>query len=173
MIDRDYPGTKLALTEYTYGAGDHISGGVAEADALGIFGREGLFAAAWWDTGTGSKYVNAALDAYLNFDGKGGHFGDTSLSATTDDVAAATIYASVDRDDASRMVLVLVNRSDAAVTADVTLVGTPGASNATLYRFDASAPAVRRAGEVKSTGGRLTCDLPSMSVTTAVLTRRP
>ena len=43
-----YPGTKLSISEYNYGAGGDISGGLAEADVLGIFGREGLFAATMW-----------------------------------------------------------------------------------------------------------------------------
>jgi hypothetical protein len=47
-IAANYPGTRLAITEYNYGAGGHISGGIAQADVLGIFGREGLFAATQW-----------------------------------------------------------------------------------------------------------------------------
>jgi hypothetical protein len=45
-----YPGTKLAITEYFYGRGGDISGGIAQADVLGIFGREGVFAATLWPT---------------------------------------------------------------------------------------------------------------------------
>jgi hypothetical protein len=37
-----YPGTKVAITEYNWGALDNINGALAEADVLGIFGREGL-----------------------------------------------------------------------------------------------------------------------------------
>ena len=47
-IAAHYPGTKLAITEYNYGGGNHISGAIAQADVLGIFGREGLFAATLW-----------------------------------------------------------------------------------------------------------------------------
>jgi len=50
-IARHYPGTKLAITEYYYGGGAHISGAPAQADALGIFGREGVFATALWHEG--------------------------------------------------------------------------------------------------------------------------
>ena len=39
------PDSKLAITEYNYGAGNHISGAIAQADVLGIFGRQELFAA--------------------------------------------------------------------------------------------------------------------------------
>jgi hypothetical protein len=59
-IETNYPGTKVAITEYNYGGGDDISGAIAEADVLGIFGRQGVFCANWWDLGTGKKFVDAA-----------------------------------------------------------------------------------------------------------------
>src|SRR5262249_15070543 len=37
-----YPGSKLAITEYNWGGLEHINGALAQADVLGIFGREGL-----------------------------------------------------------------------------------------------------------------------------------
>ena len=37
-----YPGTPIGITEYNWGAEDHINGATAQADILGIFGREGL-----------------------------------------------------------------------------------------------------------------------------------
>ncbi len=52
-----YPGTKLAMTEYNFGAGDHISGGLAQADVLGIFGREGLYLANYWGDGAGNGHL--------------------------------------------------------------------------------------------------------------------
>ncbi len=44
----DYPGTKTAVSEYSWGAMCHISGALAQADVLGIFGREGLDLATLW-----------------------------------------------------------------------------------------------------------------------------
>ncbi|HEY3054809.1 MAG TPA: glycoside hydrolase family 44 protein [Thermoanaerobaculia bacterium] len=37
-----YPGTQIGITEYNWGAEKHINGATAQADILGIFGREGL-----------------------------------------------------------------------------------------------------------------------------------
>ena len=37
-VDQNYPGTKLAITEYRWGALDSITGAIAQADILGIFG---------------------------------------------------------------------------------------------------------------------------------------
>lgn len=44
----EYPGTKLAVTEYNWGALEDITGAIAQADLLGIFGREGLDVATIW-----------------------------------------------------------------------------------------------------------------------------
>ncbi|MES1164140.1 MAG: glycoside hydrolase family 44 protein, partial [Verrucomicrobiota bacterium] len=79
-IAAHYPGTKLAFSEYTFGGGSDISGGMAEADVLGIFGREGVdMATAWnWsDSVGGNLYEIAGLQAFRNFDSHGGTFGDT------------------------------------------------------------------------------------------------
>ena len=113
-IEKHYPGTKIAVTEYNFGGGDHISGAIAQADVLGIFGREGVFAACWWDENKGDRFINAAFDLFLNYDGNNSRFGDTSIHARTDDVEATSVYASVDSRDRSRMTVVLINKTDRA-----------------------------------------------------------
>ena len=90
------PGKLLAFTEYNYGGGQHISGGIAQADVLGVFGREGVFAATLWELSGDERFIYAAFQMFRNYDGAGGAFGDTSISATTSDVPRSSIYASVD-----------------------------------------------------------------------------
>ena len=104
QIDAHYPGTKLAFTEYSWGGGDHISGGIAQADVLGIFGREDVFAATIWHLG-GEKhlFVHGAVEMYRNYDGKGGAFGDTSIQAVNSDHSKASVYAAVDAGNPNRM----------------------------------------------------------------------
>src|SRR5204863_2203380 len=48
-VANNYPGTKLAITEYNWGGLEDINGALAQADILGIFGREGLDLATIWD----------------------------------------------------------------------------------------------------------------------------
>jgi hypothetical protein len=46
-VDADYhTGAPIGITEYNWGAEGHINGATAQADILGIFGREGLDMAA-------------------------------------------------------------------------------------------------------------------------------
>jgi len=171
-IAAHYPGTRLAITEYNYGGGDHVSGGVAQADALGIFGREDLFAAALWDLQGGTRYVDGAFALFCNYDGAGGRFGDTSIGAATSNHEATSVYASVDEGQDDRMVLVAVNKSTGPTTADV-LLNHPvdlahgqtwqiGAASSSPVRGPDLAPAARNAFRL---------DMPGSSVTTVVLTR--
>src|SRR5262249_1617333 len=62
-IDRFYPGTKLAFTEWNYGAANHISGAIAAADVLGIFGRYGVSLATYWSLTQDNAFVHAAFRA--------------------------------------------------------------------------------------------------------------
>ncbi len=92
------PGTKMAISEYNYGGGNNISGGIAEADALGIFGQQGLFAANLWpiDSNANSQFTNGGFKMFLNYNGAGGKFGDTSIAASvgTNEIANSSVYAS-------------------------------------------------------------------------------
>ena len=81
----DYPGTKLAITEYNWGALDHVNGALAQADVLGIFGREGLDLATLWDPPTASEPGAYAFRMYRNYDGAGGRFGDVAVQAASAD----------------------------------------------------------------------------------------
>ena len=87
QIAAHYPGTGLAFTEWNYGGGDHISGAIAYADVLGIFGREGVDLATYWPLHERRELrLRPPSRAFRNYDGAGGHFGDTSVRATTSDV---------------------------------------------------------------------------------------
>jgi hypothetical protein len=173
-IESNYPGTKLAITEYNYGGADHISGAIAEADVLGIFGREGVFCANWWDLGGKHEFVDAAMDLYLNYDGQGSRFGKRSVRATSDDDAATSIYASIGgTGDPDEVVVVLINKSDAPVDARIELQAAGAPSRVRLFQLTAAEAQIRAAGDrALTTPGLLEATLPPMSVTLAHLTAR-
>jgi hypothetical protein len=64
-----YPGTKTGVTEYNWGAENHINGATTQADILGIFGREDLDMAARWATPAASTPTYKAMKMYRNYDG--------------------------------------------------------------------------------------------------------
>ena len=121
-IGRYNPGTKLAVTEYSFYADDHISGGIAQADFLGVAGKYGLYMANRWYDITG--WARAACLLYRSYDGGGGAFGDIGVRAASSNTASAPAYASIQSADSSRLHLVLINRNyDSTVTATVTIAG--------------------------------------------------
>jgi hypothetical protein len=92
-VAANYPGTKIAISEYNWGAPEHISGAVAQADILGIFGREGLDLGALWGPPNLNSPLMFAFKIFRNYDNAGGEFGDTSLAATSADQGKLAVYA--------------------------------------------------------------------------------
>ena len=84
----------FSISEYNFGCETTIAGGVAEADGLGIFGREGLYASTVWplQSLTGN-YLPPAFDLYRNYDGNGSTVGDLAAAATTSDAVNTSVYA--------------------------------------------------------------------------------
>jgi mannan endo-1,4-beta-mannosidase len=140
-IDLRYPDTKLALSEWTYGGGKSISGAIAAADALGIFGQRSVdLAGAVSQSPDQEPYLIGAFQAYRNYDGQGHGFGDTSVFASSSDVALGTIYASVDASDPSRMVLVAINRHDYELDATLNIAHTASYTSLTPYTISDGHP---------------------------------
>jgi hypothetical protein len=170
-IAANYPDTKLAITEYNYGGANHISGAIAQADVLGIFGREGLFAATLWPLVSNNDFIDGGFDMFRNFDGANGSFGDTSIRATSSDAANATVYASVDHDNANRMVVVCINKSDADATAAVALAHGVQFHGAKVYQLTGASPQGQPQAQadlaVADNDFQLT--MPANSVTTLLL----
>src|SRR5882762_10884249 len=110
-INTGFPGMKIAITEYENGGWNHIAGTIAQADNLGIFGAQGVFAANFWPPGGTFSYALAGFRAFRGFDGSRANFGDTSLQATSSNVQNVVVYASKDSTKAGRVVFVAINRS--------------------------------------------------------------
>lgn len=117
-IAERYPGIKLAITEYDFGAANHVSGGLAQADALGVFGREGVDLANYWGSGAAvgklAAYVKAAFQLYRNYDGKGSTFGDTAVEVTVADPARVSVFAATDSKRGGALTIVVINKNQYA-----------------------------------------------------------
>ncbi len=171
-IDAQYPGTRLAITEYNYGGGGHISGGIAQADVLGILGRHGVFAAALWPLGGDEQFFAGAFDMFRNYDGSGGSFGDTSIRATTSDVESASVYASVDAGNPNRMVIVCINKADAAQAAQFAIGHTATFTTGRVYTLTSASSSPQRQADISvGASNAFSYVMPANSVTTLVLER--
>jgi hypothetical protein len=120
-IDRSYPGTRLAVTEYNWGGERDASGAVALAEVLGIFGREGVDLATYWTYPPVDSPAGAAFRLYRNYDGSGGTFGDVSLPVTFSQQGVAAFASR--HSDTGEVDVVLANESH-STAATVQLRGT-------------------------------------------------
>jgi Glycoside hydrolase family 44 len=169
-IRTHYPGTKLAVTEYNYGGSNHISGTIAQADVLGIYGRYGVFAASNWGMGPKDRAELAGFRAFLNYDQKGSKFGDLGLNVTGTNAELHSVYASLDSRHPDRLTMVLINKTDTPRSEKVSIKGFYGRSArafaVTSNNFDRSIKV-----PVRIARQSVVVETPALSVTTVELIR--
>jgi hypothetical protein len=173
-IDDFNPGTKIGVSEYNYGGTNDISGGIAEADALGIFGQRGVFDANMWPDGSDAnmQYASGAFKMYLNYNGTGGKFGDTSVSAAvgTGEIANSSVYASLDSTNPNRMIVMAINRTTAVKTAAISLTYDRVFDHAEVYQLTSTSPNPVRIADIGLDQlNAFDYSMPAYSVTTLVL----
>jgi hypothetical protein len=166
-INQFYPDTKLSISEYNYGDGSQIAGAIAEADALGIFGKQGMYAASEWELSSDESYIAAAFNLYRNFDGADGTFGDTSIHASNSDTTDSSVYASIDTSDPNVMTLIAINKTGQSLPADMVLNHVQPGSTATLYQLTSASTTPHNAGTVTiGNPSAFVYNMPAYSVTT-------
>jgi hypothetical protein len=135
-VASDYPGTKTAITEYNWGGQEHINGAVAQADILGIFGREGLDLGTLWGPPDPATQMPGliAFEIYRNYDGAGSGFGDMALVATSGDQSQLSVYGALRTSDGVVTVMV-INKSFADQTATLSLANLTAAGPAKVYQY--------------------------------------
>lgn len=139
-IEKWYPGTKLSVSEFDYGGARNISGAVAHADVLGLFGKYGAYMSNHW--GSLNGYILSAYQIYRNYDGRRSTFGDTSVRAQTSDPANSSAYASLDA--LGRVHVILINKDlGASTTFNVAVTHGRPLTAAEAYAVDSSGPQVR------------------------------
>jgi hypothetical protein len=155
-VNENYPGLKLSLGEWSFGADQHISGGLAVVEALGRFGQQGLDAAFLWGDvkeGTPSYW---AYRAYRNFDGKGARFQDVSVA--TREIDGVSLFASRNAEK-TKLVLVVVNRDQTSkVTSRISLQGCGAARSSRLFSYAENAAGLT-AGPSQVSNGTLSATL--------------
>jgi len=135
LIHANYPGTKLSFTEYNYGGNNAISGAIAQADVLGIFGKYGVFAAANWGLSATDLGELAGFKAFINYDRAGAKFGDMSIKMVSNSsanpagsAAGISCYAALDSTKAGRMTMVIINKTFGNTPLMIDLAGFTAAS---------------------------------------------
>ena len=133
-----------------------IQGGVAEADLLGVFGREGVFAATAWplksitNGGKSSRTTSSPPTTCTGTTtGTAPSSATRRVNAQTTDVENTSVYAFAHSGDASAVDLVAVNKSSVALPATIEIASAPALTGAKVYdlvdgKVAASWPPVER-----------------------------
>ena len=161
-----YPGTKISFGEYNYGAGYDISGGIAEADVLGIFGKYGVYSATEYPVSNISdSYIDVHFQIFRNYDGKDSTFGDTEVQANNSDTVNTSVYASVDAADPDHLTVVAINKEDQTDTATVNLADGPAYKTVAIYQLTSGSSTPVFTGDVSLTNSTsFTYSMPAYSV---------
>ena len=107
---------------------------MAQADILGIFGREGLDLGALWGPPDLNQPLMFAFKMFRNYDDHGSGFGDASLQAASGDQGKLAIYAA--RRASDRMVtVVVINKTFGDLRTDVRLDHFKSKGPAKVYRY--------------------------------------
>ena len=169
-VANNYPGTKMSITEYILGAESTLNGGLAQADLLGAFGREGLDLATLW----GSKTIQPAFPVayafkmYRNYDGQGGAFGETSISAASDNQDQLSVYAA-ERSD-SALTLMVINKTANDLSSNISLNNFQPDSAAQVWQYSgANLAAIVRGPDVSATPNGITATFPANSATLLIV----
>lgn len=172
-VTKNYPGTKLAITEYNWGALDDINGALAQADVLGIFGREGLDLATLWDPPNSATAPGIfAFRMYRNVDGQGSAFGETGIRALSNDQGRLAIYGA--KRSGGALTLQVINKTGQSITSPVALTGFQPAPTAQVYRYSAAnLTAIVPQTDQAVTASGFTADFPANSITFFVVPAAP
>lgn len=162
-----YPGTKIGITEYSWGAESHMNGATAQADVLGIFGREGLDLATRWETPASSTPTYKAMKMYRNYDGAKSTFGDQSVSATAPNPDAVAAFAAVRSSDKKLTVMIVCKATSGTTAATINLSHYVPTGNAQRYQLASNA--ITHPADVTLNGSSYSVTLPAQSVTLLVV----
>ena len=166
-VSQYYPNTKIGVTEYNWGAENHINGATAQADVLGIFGREGMDLATRWTTPETTTPSYKAMKMYRNYDGQNKGFGETSVAATVPNPDEVSAFAAVRASDGALTVMV-INKVETSATTTLNLANFANNGTSQVWQLTA-ANQINRLADVSVTNNALNVTLPPQSISLFVV----
>ncbi len=165
-IAKHDPAMELAVGEYNFGGSDNITGGLAQADVLGILAREKVDLAFIWNTPEGTQEL--AWKLFRDYDDRGGRFGDRFVPADSNTPDVTVYAAKRSRDGATTVVVVNKSLTGEAKTA-IDLPGLKGRMR--VWRFDQETEGKVQEcpKDAKAVNGAVTLTLPAASATMIVI----
>jgi hypothetical protein len=163
-----YPGTRTGITEYNWGAESHINGATAQADILGIFGREALDLATRWTTPDANTPTYLAIKMYRNYDGSGSVFGDTSIKTAVPNPDIVSAFAALRSADGAMTIMVINKQTGAGADLALNLSSFSGTGHSQVWQLTSN-NAIKRLTDIAFSGAQLSASVPPQSITLFVL----
>jgi hypothetical protein len=165
LVNAIYPGTPLSFTEWSaafYQESD-FSTALGDAEAYGIFGREGLSFATRWGAPTKGNPNYQALKMYTNYDGAHHGFGTLSVSDLSN--GNPNLFSSYAALNSSGTVMsIMVLNEDPANTVQVTF-NLNGFSPTTYFAYTLSSTASGSIAASSSAAWNASRSFPPYSIT--------
>ncbi|HYL36210.1 MAG TPA: glycoside hydrolase family 44 protein [Bryobacteraceae bacterium] len=167
-VNTDYgAGTPIGITEYNWGAEAYINGATAQADILGIFGREGVDLATRWTTPDASTPTYKAIKLYRNYDGNKSTFGDVSVSAGGPNPDNLAVFAAQRTSDSALTVMVISKYLSGTTQVSLTLNNFSPSGTAQIYQLT-SANTITRLADLSFNGITTSFTAAAQSITLLV-----
>ncbi|MGH7979777.1 MAG: glycoside hydrolase family 44 protein, partial [Limisphaerales bacterium] len=165
------PGVKIGITEYNWGAESSMNGATAQADILGIFGRESLDLATRWGIPATGSPAYLAMKMYRNYDGNKSGFGDISIQTTVPDPDQLDAFAAVRASDGALTIMVINKDITNAVSVALNVSNLDIIGSAQVWQL--AGGELGRLADEEATNGILNAVVPSQSVTLFVAPAAP
>jgi hypothetical protein len=176
-VNTYYPGTKVGITEYNWGAEGDMNGATAQADIYGIFGAQGLDLGERWTTPSTGSPTYLAMKLWRNYDGSNHGFGDTSVSASVGNPDQVDAFAATRSSDGALTVAVINKNllsSGASTTITINLSNFNGNGIAQVWQLagvngSTTNAAITHLSDISFSGNTITVTVPNESVTMFVV----
>lgn len=169
-VQNHFPGVKTGITEYNWGAENHINGATAQADVLGIFGREGLDLATLYTDGPldPSSFTGKAFRMYRNYDGNKSTFGDTSVQTVAPNPDNVSAFGAVRGSDGALTVMVIAKYLSNNTPATIQLNNFQSTGSAEVWQLT-SGGTIQNLAPITFGGTSFAATLPPHSITLFVI----
>ena len=170
-IQTYYPGTKLSISEYSFAMGTNpLVDMLTETDVLGIFGVQELDFANMWNVPKPTDPLAYSFRIFRNFDGVGGHFGETSVNSTSTDQGQLSVYGALRKSDGA-LTVVAINKTTSAIQTSLSLANFDSNSSAVVYTYsNANLTQIVAGAPVSVASNAVSYNFPAYSATVFVFT---
>ena len=136
-VNSYYPGTPISISEYecvAKASSPTIIDALAEMEILGIFGDQRVALANNFNVPKPNDPLSFSYLMFLNYDGKGSKFGDTSVTSASTVPATLSVHGALRSSD-GKLTVVAINKTSSMINTALSLTNFKAGSTAAVYTY--------------------------------------